>query len=138
MLYNNHEIYFETSGMKFSVTATFLFRVSEIICYVILYRVLSKHNDEMAQNNIISQDLNQARRNLNLLSVYAQIYGFVAENVFIVITIIWRVVGRGVPETDRSRELAATILVVQFAFVSAVPIFASSELRPKFLALFKQ
>ena len=138
LLYHNQEIHLDTFWMKFSITSGFLFRVIEIVCYIILYRVLSKHNDDMERNNIISRDLNRARKGINLLSIYAQIAGFMAENIFVVTTILWRLSGRAGPESEHSRELFAILLVLQFAFVSTVPIFASKELRTKFLAMFKQ
>ena len=135
LLYNHQEIYYENFGMKFAISSVFLFRVSEIVCYIILFRELSQHNDEMERNNIISRDVNRTRRRINLLSIYAQISGFVAENIYIVVIILWRVAGQAIPESDRSREIFAVLFVVQFAFVSTIPILASTELRNKFFSM---
>lgn len=138
MLFNKYEIQLETFGMKFSVTFGFLLRILEIVCYILLFRVLSKHNDEMERNNVISSDLNKARRRINLLSIYVQIAGFVAENIYIVIIILWRLVRKTAPESDQNRELFGIFLIFQFAFVSTIPIFASTELRTKLFSLFER
>lgn len=138
LLYHKQEGRYDTFLMKLNMNSMFLFRIGEIVFYIILYRILLKHNNEMQQNNIISQDLNRARRKVNLLSVYAHILGFVAENLYYVIALLWRMIGQTDTQSERSRENVAVLLIVQFAIVSTVPILASSELRPKFLALFKQ
>lgn len=138
MFYNKQDVGYDTFLVKINRNFMFLFRILEIVCYLILYRVLFKHDNEMAQNNIISQDLNRARKRVNLLSVYAHILGFVFENLYYVLAILWRIIGQADTRTERSREITGVILIVQFAFVSTVPIFASPELRTKFLDLFKR
>ena len=138
MLYNNQENQIETFWMKFALTLGFMFRILEIVCYVILFRVMSKHNDEMEQNKIISGDLNQARRRINLLSIYAHLSGFVAENFYIVFIILWRLARRTVPESGQSREFFNTLLIFQFAFVSTITVLASTDLRTKLFTMFQQ
>lgn len=113
------------------------FQFLELVCYLILYRYISKHNQEMADNNIISTDLLSSRRRINVLSLYAQICGFVTEVVYFIILLITKVLGRShlIPNT---REYSNVAVIVLFGTNSTVIILASSELRKKFFELFKR
>ena len=138
MLYSNQEAPHDTYKMKITITTISFCRALEFVCYAVLYRVLSKHNDEMERNNIISSDLNRARKRVNLLSIYAQMAGFVAENTYALVLTLWRLPGAANANSHRAREWLGILAVAQFGFVSTIPIFASSELRTKFFALFRR
>ena len=137
MLYNQKEPKTTTTFSKMYLLILFCFQIIELALYLILFQYISQHNKEMAQANIISNDLLNSRKRLNFFSLSAQMLGFLTEAVYFIISLITRVIERRymIPNI---REYTNVGVFVLFSTNSTVLILASSDLRKKLFALFKR
>ena len=108
-----------------------------MIIYLILFQYVSKHNKEMAENNVISNDVVRRRRQINVLSLYAQMSGFSTEVFYQILLLVSKVIERKY-YIQRMREIANAWVMYLYVINSMALIFASSELRKKFFELFKR
>ena len=136
-LYNRREVKATTNITKLFLFILIGFQFFELMCYLILFQYLSQHNREMADNNIISADLHKSRKSINIFSLKAQVCGFITEAIFLIFTLITKLLERRhfVPN---SREYGNTGVLILFCTNSTVQILASAELRKKFYALFRR
>ena len=134
-LYSQKKIVTNKTFSRFFPLILLCFQLFELVCYLVLFRYISQHNKEMAENNIISTDLVSNRRRINIFSLYAQICGFITEAVYLNSAWITRLLERRQMITH-TREYANVGLIVLFSINPTVQIFASSELRKKILRNF--
>ena len=135
LLYSGKEIKAQAYFSLIYVILIFGFGISEMTIYLILFHHVSEHNKEMAKNKVISHDLARTRRQINVLSLSAQISGFITEAIFGVITLLTKVIERRFFD-HRFRDYSNTGFFILYLTNSIVLIFASSELRKKFIGLF--
>ena len=136
LIYQGEEIVFETLFMKLLHPILFAFHIAEMSCYVVLFKNLLKHDEEMRDIKLISGDNHQRRKRINLFSLSAQISGFAVETVYLLILICLRLLGRKY-FPKHSRDYADTFYLTQFGLTSTLQILVSPDLRDKFWAMFK-
>ena len=127
----------ETLAMKLYPIALTLLQVMELTCYISLYQMVTKHNNEMSQNKIISRDVYVKRKQKNLFSMYAQVAGFLLEVGYLIFLLCMRIIGRRYTFFD-ARDYADLFYLTQFGLTSTIQIFVSSDLRLKLITLMKQ
>jgi len=86
-LYTTGEVIHETWIMKLYPVTLVVLQVSELACYIFLFQLVSKHDDQMRKNKIISSDSLHKRKQKNLFSMYAQASGFALEIVYLFFSI---------------------------------------------------
>ena len=80
--------------MKLYPTALSALQLMELMCYFSLYKFVSRHDEEMRQNKIISTDTHLRRKQKNLISMSAQVSGFVLEIVYLIFLSFFKAIGR--------------------------------------------
>ena len=117
---------------KMFLFALITFQAMELICYLVLFKHISEHNREMQQNNIISTDVYNRRRRINVISLYAQVIAFATEFTFFGLSLVVKSLGR---KYFPSRNNFIGIASVIFCINSTTMIFALPDLRRKFLTM---
>ena len=138
-LYNRREIIQETLGMKLIQPILVALQLSELICYIYLFSYIAKHDKEMEENKIISLDNFKNRKQMNLFSLNAQIFGSVLEIVYQLIILIVRLLGsKFFPQySDSIRGYVDSFFITQFPLTSLLQILVTPDLRRSFFALVK-
>ena len=137
LLYTHGEVFHDTFLMKLFQPMLISLQIAELSSYMILFRAVSKHDENMKQNKIITNDNYQRRKQKNLFSMYAQVVGFALEIFYLLLTFCLRLIGRKF-SIIHSREYIDAFYISQFCLTSTVQILVSSDLRLKLLVLAKQ
>ena len=114
-------------------------QLTELSCYSFLFGLIAKHDTEMKDKRIISFDVFRERKQRNLFSMNAQIFGCVTEIIFQLIIFVVRIMGgKFFPQySDTIRSYFNLLFISQFALTSTLQILGSPELRKKFFAYFQ-
>ena len=137
MIYRGQEVVYETFFMRILHPILFAFHIAELICYVLLFRSLLKHDDEMKSIKLISADSHRRRKRINLFSIYAHVSGFIVETVYLSVLITLRLLGRKYFPLH-SRDYADSVYLTQFGLTSTIQVLVSPDLRAKLLTMFNR
>jgi hypothetical protein len=123
--------------MKFSFIAGIMGQIGTLLIYRSLFKYIHDHNKEMLKNKIISSDMFQHRRNVNIFTMAGQIVTFLVELSFYVpMSILLNIVEeRNLP---RALFIVAFFRMTQSGLVSTVQVFSSTELRKKLFSYFSR
>ena len=99
-LYNKQEPISQTLGTKIQTLVLFLLKVSELFCYITLYRYVIDHNKEMHKTAIITSETFNARKKVHLLSMAGQLHTFVTDMVYILCSLLYRIFGSKFIQSD--------------------------------------
>lgn len=130
-------VHHESPVVKFYPIALAALQMTELACYICIYKAVSKHDEEMRQRKVISTDILQRRKQKNLLSMYAQITGFVLETMYLIFSICIKVIGMKFSLVNY-REYMDVFYATQFGLNTTLQILVSSDLRLKFISLIRQ
>ena len=135
-MYNQQEIIQETIGMKLFQPILVAFQLTELACYIFLFTKIAKHDKEMKENKIISFETFRERKQRNLFSLNAQIFGCVTEIAYQLIIFIIRLLGSKLfpHNSDSVRNYIDIFFITQFPITSTLQILVTPNLRKKFLA----
>ena len=135
LIYNGKQAVARTTTAKMYAVAIASFQAVEMICYLILFRHIMKHDEEMKNNNIISADVFTNRRRVNIFSLRAQVLNFAMKSTYSILSGCFKIIGRRYfpPNTN---EYGHFIYMIPYPLYSAVPILASTDLRKKFFEMF--
>ena len=136
-MYTFGEAIHETSAMKLYPIALSVLQVLELSCYISLFKAVSRHDENMSQNKVISLDVLHKRKQKNIFSMYAQVSGFILEILYLIFLFFVRMIGRNYSLMD-AKEFAGALYVTQFGFTSTIQILVSSDLRLKLYYLLKR
>jgi len=130
-------VIYESLEVKFYPIVLAALQMIELLCYLCIYNAVTKHNEEMRQKQIISNDILQRRKQKNLFSMYAQVTGFVLEVTYLIFSICIKVIGKKFSLLNY-REYMDVFYATQFGLGTTLQILVSSDLRMKFLSLLKE
>ena len=139
-LYNRKEVVQETIGMKLIGPVLLMMQIFELICYIYLFGYIARHDKKMKEEKIISIDLFKERKQRNVFSLNAQIFGCALEILYQIVVLIIRFMGtKFFPNySDLIRSYINFFFITQFATTSTLQILVSPDLRKKFFSLFKR
>ena len=129
-LYTVGEVSYDKLSMKLYHPILIVLQISELSCYVILYREVSKHDEEMRRKKIISSSNFDKRKQKNLFSLYAQLSGFVLEMLYLLLIFCLRVIGRKYALMHMKGYVDA-FYMTQFGLTSTIQILLSADLRQR-------
>ena len=114
--------------MKLSFGAGIIGQIGTLLIYRSLFKYIHNHNREMLDNKIISKDMFQHRRNVNIFTMAGQIVTFLVElSFYIPMTFLLNLAEeRNLP---RALFIVAFFRMTQSGLVSAVQVFSSTELK---------
>jgi len=127
----------ETTEMKLFPIILILFQLSEMTCYILLFKHLAKHHKEMVDNNVISNDHYRARKRMHLFSLYAHLAGFAVEVAYLFAVMCLKIIGKKL-FPKHSIDIVNIFRMTEYGATSTVQILVSSDLRQKFFAIFKK
>jgi hypothetical protein len=114
-----------------------IFQLAEVTCYLALHQFILKHNNEMVKSKIISGEIYKSRKQIHIISLTGQIYGFIVEVVYLVFVLIVRLIGVKFLNVN-ILDAANALKMTEFGVIATVQVFMSPELRQKFLSVFKR
>ena len=135
-LYTGQPLIAETFEIKLFPVIGILLQILEVVCYLVIYRKVYLHQQEMIANKIISRATYQDRKRVHIFSVFAQIAGFLVKLALIIFALIIRLLEQKVFLLSVLDGLIV-VKTAQFGFVAMAEIFASPNLRQNFLAIFR-
>jgi hypothetical protein len=122
--------------MKVYPLLLILLQMCELLCYVVLHNYINQHQREMVTHKIISRDMYNTRKGIHLISLYAQIYGFLAELIYLVGLFVIKILGQKLFFSN-ILELLNTLKTTEFEVISTIQIFMSPDLRKKVISTFR-
>jgi hypothetical protein len=99
--YNKRETVSQTLSMKVAPLLWFSLQILEFLCYATLHSYVSNHHKMMLSSDLISSDIYRSRKRIHLLSMAAQLYGFLVKVVYISFVILYRILGKRYPFLKR-------------------------------------
>ena len=118
-------------------TLLFGFQLIEFICYVNLYLHLLSHSKEMLMSQVITRETFVKRKGVRTFSLFAQFLGFTVEVIYLLVHSSVKWIGHRFFNAN-ILEFVNALKTSEFGAVSTVEIMATSEMRKKFLSVFKR
>jgi len=100
-------------------------QLTEVLFYILIYADISGHDKTMLNSSIISKEVFNKRQGKNSFTLMSQIACFIAESLFTFHIIFLNVLGTKL----LMKEISFISRVPQFAFLTAVKIATSNEMR---------
>jgi hypothetical protein len=114
-----------TFAMKIAPIVGTAIHLTEILFYILIYADISGHDKTMLNSSIISREVYNKRQGKNSFTLMSQIACFTAESLFTFHIIFLNVLGTKLS----MKEISFISRVPQFAFLTAVKIATSNEMR---------
>jgi len=114
-----------TDVMKIVPLIGSVIQLTEVLFYILIYADISGHDKTMLNASIISKEVYNKRQGKNSFTLMSQIACFTAESLFTFHIIFLNVLGTKLS----MKEISFISRVPQFAFLTAVKIATSNEMR---------
>ena len=117
-------IKYENPVLMLCSLATFSFVLCEIICYIILYTFINKHNSGLV-TKILKPSVINKRNKVNAISLTGQVAGWIME--------MWYIVVIGFLNTvfnfELFREVAPFVKDLEFVLIPMIQIYSSEPIK---------
>jgi hypothetical protein len=117
-----------TMYMKISPILGTLLQMNNFFCYLVIYYVIYKHDNNMVRNSIITSDVFNKRKQRNSFALSGQVICFGLEILFNFHLMVFNAVGADY----LSKEISFSLRVLQFAILTLLQVMLSKEIRENF------